>query len=99
MIFRDPDDDTRGWAIIDCMLNLSLLYWASEETGDSRFRQIAMLHADTAQKYFVRPDGSVNHIIEFNPETGEFVRAYGGQGYCRGISVDTWSRLGVYMDL
>ena len=83
------DDDTRGWAIIDCMLNLSLLYWASEETGDPRFRQIAMLHADTAQKYFVRPDGSVNHIIEFNPETGEFVRAYGGQGYTEGSS---WTR-------
>ena len=83
------NDDTRGWAIIDCMLNLSLLYWASEETGDPRFRHIAMLHADTAQKYFVRPDGSVNHIIEFNPETGEFVRAYGGQGY---TEVSSWTR-------
>ena len=90
------DDDTRGWAIIDCMLNLSLLYWASEETGDPRFRQIAMLHADTAQKYFVRLDGSVNHIIEFNPETGEFVRAYGGQGYTEGSSWTRGQGWGVY---
>ena len=37
----------------------------------------------------IRPDGSVNHIIEFNPETGEFVRAYGGQGYCEGSA---WTR-------
>ena len=41
------DSDTRGWAIIDCLFNISLLYWASEESGDPRFRQIAMLHADT----------------------------------------------------
>ncbi len=39
--------DTRGWAIIDCMFNISLLYWASGETRDPRFKQIAMMHADT----------------------------------------------------
>lgn len=82
-------DDTRGWAIIDCMMNLSLLYWASEETKDPRFRQIAMMHADTAIKYFIRKDGSVNHIVEFNPETGEMVRSYSGQGYGDGSS---WTR-------
>lgn len=82
-------DDTRGWAIIDCMMNLSLLYWASEETKDPRFRQIAMLHADTVMKHFVRKDGSVNHIVEFNPETGDMVRSYGGQGYAEGSS---WTR-------
>ena len=41
--------DHRGWAIIDCMMNLPLLYWASDVTGDPRFRQIAAAHADTAQ--------------------------------------------------
>lgn len=90
------EDDTRGWAIIDCMLNLSLLYWASEETKDPRFRQIAMLHADMAMKYFVRPDGSVNHIVEFNPETGEFVKAHGGQGYGEGSSWTRGQGWGVY---
>lgn len=82
-------EDTRGWAIIDCMMNLSLLYWASEESGDPRFRQIAMLHADTAMEHFIRPDGSVNHIVEFNPESGEMVRTLGGQGYGEGSS---WTR-------
>ena len=83
------NEDTRGWAIIDCMFNLSLLYWASEESGDPRFRHIAMMHADTVMKYFVRPDGSVNHIVEFDPETGEMVRSLGGQGYGEGSS---WTR-------
>ena len=82
-----PDEDTRGWAIIDCMLNLSLLYWASEETGDPRFKHIAMLHADTAMNTFIRPDGSVCHIVEFNPETGERLKSHGGQGYAHGSAL------------
>lgn len=87
--WNDLKDDTRGWAIIDCMFNISLLYWASEESGDPRFKQIAMMHADTVRKYFIRPDGSVCHIVEFNPETGEMVRSLGGQGYAQGSS---WTR-------
>lgn len=82
-------DDTRGWAIIDCMFNITLLYWASEETKDPRFRQIAMLHADTVRENFIRPDGSVKHIVEFDPETGAVRRDYGGQGYGKGSS---WTR-------
>ncbi len=81
--------DTTGWAIIDCMMNLNLLYWASDELSDPRFRQIAMLHADTAMSAFVRPDGSVNHIVSFEPETGEILRSLGGQGYGDGSS---WTR-------
>lgn len=83
------DASTAGWAIIDCMMNLPLLYWAYQETNDPRFLQIATIHADTAEKYFVRPDGSCNHIVEFNPSTGEFVKTYGGQGCEEGSS---WTR-------
>lgn len=83
------DSDTRGWAIIDCMFNISLLYWASAESGDPRFKQIAMMHADTVMENFIRPDGSVCHIVEFDPMTGEKVRSYGGQGYAEGSS---WTR-------
>ena len=78
-----------GWAIVDCMMNLPLLYWASEETGDPRFRLIAMAHADTTLRRFVRPDGSCNHIVIFDPETGEYLENPGGQGYQSGSS---WSR-------
>lgn len=81
--------DTRGWAIIDCMLNIPLLYWASEESGDPRYKQIAMLHADTAIEAFIRADGSVNHIVEFDPFNGGIIKSYGGQGFGEGSS---WTR-------
>lgn len=87
--WNDLSEDTRGWAIIDCMFNISLLYWAYEETRDHRFRQIAMLHADTVMENFIRPDGSVCHIVEFDPETGVKLRSHGGQGYEEGSS---WAR-------
>lgn len=85
----EPEKDTRGWAIIDCMMNIHLLFWAFAETKDNRFQQIAMSHADTAMKYFVRQDGSVRHIVEFDPITGAYITNYGGQGYAEGSS---WSR-------
>ncbi|MFC0211917.1 glycosyl hydrolase family 88 [Paenibacillus chartarius] len=94
------EGDTRGWAIIDCMFNIPLLYWATEETGDPRFKQIAMRHADTAMTAFVRPDGSVNHIVEFDPFQGGVVRTYGGQGYAEGSSWtrgQTWALYGFMM--
>lgn len=88
--WNDEDDGSKaGWAIIDCMMNLPLLYWATEQTKDSRYAHIAKTHAQTVMKYFVRPDGSVNHIVEFDPVDGKFVTTYGGQGYCQGSS---WTR-------
>ncbi|WP_168120206.1 glycoside hydrolase family 88 protein [Paenibacillus sp. HB172176] len=93
-------EDTRGWAIIDCMFNIPLLYWATEETGDPRFKQIAMRHADTAIDAFVRGDGSVNHIVEFDPVNGGVVKTYGGQGYEEGSSWtrgQTWALYGFMM--
>lgn len=88
--WNDKRDGSRaGWAIIDCMMNLPLLYWASDLTKDPRYGQTAEIHAQTAMKYFVREDGSVNHIVEFNPATGEFVTSHGGQGYKQG---SVWTR-------
>lgn len=99
--WNDLDDgDTRGWAIIDCMFNIPLLYWATEETGDPRFRQIALRHSDTAMTAFIRRDGSVNHIVEFDPYEGGVVRTYGGQGYEEGSSWtrgQTWAMYGFLM--
>ena len=82
-------NDLPSRAIIDCMLNIPILYWASEELGDPRFRQIAMMHADTVMKTFIRENGSVRHIVEFDPNTGDVVCDYGGQGYAQGSS---WTR-------
>ena len=83
------DVDRRGFAIIDCMMNLPLLYWASEETTDPRFKMMAVAHADTAMKTFVREDGSVNHIVVFDPFTGKMVENLGGQGDGEGSA---WTR-------
>lgn len=78
-----------GWMIIDCLMNIPMLFWASETTKDPRYAQIALDHAKTAQQYIARGDGSSNHIVRFDPATGEFVDAPGGQGYGVGSA---WSR-------
>ena len=70
-------------------MNLPLLYWASKEKNDDRFKRIAMAHADMALRAHLRPDGSIAHIVEHNRETGEVVKTYGGQGIAEGSS---WSR-------
>jgi len=83
------EDNNTGWTIIDCMMNVPLLYRASKIVGDDRFIHIAKAHADKTMENHIREDGSVKHIVEYNPHTGEFVKEYGGQGYGEGSS---WSR-------
>ena len=78
-----------GWAIVDCLMNLSLLHFATEKTGDPRYRNIALRHADMSLQHFLREDGSCNHIMIFDPVTGEALDSPGGQGYEKGSS---WSR-------
>ena len=83
-------EDNNGWTIIDCMMNLPILYWASEQLDDTRFKKIAMRHADMAMRDHVRPDGSVNHIVVHDPDQPDTVLGTkGGQGYGVG---STWSR-------
>ena len=82
-----PND---SWTIIDCMMNIPILYWASEQIGDDRFKSIAIRYADMAMRDHVRPDGSVNHIVVHDmkkPDTVIETRA--GQGYAVG---SCWSR-------
>ena len=85
-----------GYAIIDCMMNLSLLFWATDLTGDPRFAHAARVHADTTLKHFLRPDGSVSHIVEFDPYTGARVREHAGQGYALGTAWSRGQAWGVY---
>ena len=79
----------KGWAIIDCMMNIPILYWASEQIDDKRFEKIARAHADKALEVFLRSDGSVNHIVSMDSDTGEVIETFGGQGCYNGSS---WSR-------
>ena len=85
----EGDEKAHNWSIIDCLMNLPLLYWASKEKSDDRFKRVAMAHADMALRAHLRPDGSVAHIVEHDRETGEVVKTYGGQGCAEGSS---WSR-------
>lgn len=85
----NEDGSFAGRAIIDCMMNLPLLYWAGDELHDPRFHHIARMHADTAARYFIREDGSAKHIVEFDAMTGNYLHSVGGQGYAHGSS---WTR-------
>lgn len=83
------DMDTSGFSIIDCLMNLSLLYWASDEIGDDRFKKIAMRHMEMAIRDHIRPDGSVNHIVNHETDKIGVKAVLGGQGY---DANSCWSR-------
>lgn len=57
--------------IIDCLLNLPLLYWATEVTGDGSYAKKAENHIKTAMKCVVRPDHSTYHTHFIDMKTGE----------------------------
>ena len=78
-----------GYSIIDCLMNLSLLYWASDEIGDPRFKRIAMRQMDMALRDHIRPDGSVNHIVNHETEKVGVKEVLAGQGYS---NTSCWSR-------
>ncbi|MEY3894799.1 MAG: Unsaturated glucuronyl hydrolase, partial [Verrucomicrobiota bacterium] len=69
----ESDTDYAGLAIIDCMMNLPRLHWASEETGDGRFREIAIRHSDMTLAHFIREDDTVYHAFRFDA-AGQSVR-------------------------
>lgn len=72
--------DREGWSIIDTMMNLPLLYRASEISGYSRYKKAAMAHADHAMEGLIRPDGSSAHIAVYDCDTGELKEHLAGQG-------------------
>jgi unsaturated chondroitin disaccharide hydrolase len=78
-----------GRVIMDTIMNLDLLSFASQQTGDPKYLNIAIEHAKTAQKVFVRPDGSTPHVFDFNPTTGAPIGPNTVQGYS---PTSCWSR-------
>ena len=66
--------------IIDNMMNLELLFWATRISGDSSFYKIAVTHAETTMKNHFRPDYSSYHVINYNPETGAIQQKRTAQG-------------------
>ncbi len=82
--------------IIDCLLNLPLLYWASGETGDEKYREIAEKHIHTAVKNVIREDFSTWHTFFFNMETGEPDHGATCQGYRDGSAWARGQAWGIY---
>lgn len=89
-------EDNTGCVIIDCLMNLPLLYWAGETYPDPRYKAIAVAHADTVMKTFFREDGSLRHIILFNPETGEVESYPRGQAYSADSAWTRGAAWGIY---
>lgn len=83
------DPEQCGRMIIDCLLNLPLLYWATETGGDPRYAEYARTHVAQAARYLVRPDYSTYHTYYMDVETG--APRYGNthQGYA---DDSCWSR-------
>ncbi|MDC7241626.1 MAG: glycoside hydrolase family 88 protein [Spirochaetales bacterium] len=67
--------------IIDCLLNLPLLYWAADETGNGRYREIADAHLETCLAHSFRENGSTYHTFFMDMDTGEPLRGETCQGF------------------
>ncbi|MFI1440366.1 glycoside hydrolase family 88 protein [Streptomyces fructofermentans] len=83
------DPNNAGRVIIDTMMNLDLLAFASRQTGDPKYLDIAVQHARTAGRVFPRPDGSTPHVFDFDPATGAAIGPATVQGYS---PTSCWSR-------
>jgi unsaturated chondroitin disaccharide hydrolase len=75
--------------IIDNMLNLELLFWASKVTGDPIYRDIAVKHAETTMKNHFRSDYSCYHVVEYDENTGAVRNKNTSQGYA---DESVWAR-------
>jgi len=90
---------TRSWdrsnsptwfeVIIDNMMNLEILFVGAEITGNDKYRQHAISHADKTMVNHIRPDGSSYHLVNYNANTGDVISRGTVQGYSNS---STWSR-------
>lgn len=90
--YRKAWNDTTEWfypVIIDNMMNLEMLFYASKISGNKRFYDIAVTHANTTLKNHFREDFSSYHVVDYDTITG----AVKDQATCQGFSDNsTWAR-------
>ena len=89
---RSWDFNQENWqcpVIIDNMMNLELLFWASQQTGDPVYHDIALRHAMTTMENHFRPDNSSWHVVDYDTITGAVRMKVTHQGYADGSA---WSR-------
>jgi beta-galactosidase/beta-glucuronidase len=75
--------------IIDNMMNLEFLFWASKASGDPKYRDICITHANTTIANHFRPDYSTYHVVSYNPNTGLAEKKNTAQGYA---DESAWAR-------
>lgn len=75
--------------IMDNMMNLDLLFWASRHGGNPLLYDIAVTHAKTTMKHHFRPDGGCYHVAVYDTLTGDFIKGVTHQGYADN---STWAR-------
>ncbi len=83
---------TKDWicpVIIDNMMNLELLFEASKLSGNNKFREIAISHANQTLKNHYRDDNSSFHVVDYNPKTGETRHKQTAQGFA---DSSAWAR-------
>lgn len=76
-----PNEPEYYRMIVDCLMNIPLLYWASEITGDNSYREVADKHFMTTAKNVMREDGSTYQVMCFDIQTGILTLARTNQGY------------------
>jgi unsaturated chondroitin disaccharide hydrolase len=75
--------------VIDIMMNLELLFWASENGGPAALASVARAHALTTARDFVRPDGGTYHVVRYDENSGRIIN----RGTLQGAGPETtWSR-------
>jgi hypothetical protein len=84
--------DSKPWkypVIIDNMMNLELLFWATQTSGDSSFYHIAVTHANTTMRNHFRPDHSSFHVVDYDSATGAVLAKKTAQGFA---DSSAWAR-------
>lgn len=98
-VIRSWDHNGRVWdypVIIDNMMNLELLFAATQLTGDSSFWKIAVTHANTTWKNHFREDFSTYHVLDYDTTNGQIRKRNTHQGYADGSSWARGQAWGVY---
>jgi unsaturated chondroitin disaccharide hydrolase len=84
--------DSKPWhypVIIDNLMNLELLFWATQTSGDSSFYHIAVTHANTTMRNHYRPDYSSFHVVDYDSTTGAIIAKKTAQGFA---DSSAWAR-------
>ena len=75
------DPEQQGRMIIDCLMNLPLLFFAARTQGDERYAEAAYKHAKQTQKYIVRANHTTFHTYYFDPVSGKALEGKTQQGF------------------